>query len=407
MSDEAAAEQAAAQAKPKRRKPQKVRGLFERPTGSDLWWIRYTDAAGRERREKAGTRGMAIALLDKRKGERLRQVKLPETLRAKPVLFAEIAADCLEYSQAHKASADHDRRSMPLLLAKLGALPAASITPQQVERALNQLAQERGWKPATWNRLKALASLAFRLAVQNGKAPANPVRNVRRKREDSARTRWLAPEEEARLRAAIEAHYPDQLPAFLLSLNTGMRRSEQYQRIIWDGVDFEQRRLWVPGSKNGTARNIPLNDAALGALLALRDRADGTGNVMRAGVGGHGKLAGQELKTPKQWFAAACRKAGLTDYTWHANRHTFASRLVMAGVPLRSVQELMGHKSIVMTCRYAHLAPQHQLDAVLKLDGWGREQGVLAGVQTGTRTGTGGLERPGPTAPGAAQIVVQ
>jgi site-specific recombinase XerD len=64
--------------------------------------------------------------------------------------------------------------------------------------------------------------------------------------------------------------------------------------------------------------------------------------------------------------------ARLPNFTWHCLRHTFASRLVMKGVDLRTVQELMGHKTIQMTCRYAHLGPEHKLAAVetlCKLDG--------------------------------------
>ncbi len=387
-----------------KRQPKKVRGIFERPKGSDIWWVSYKDMAGVRHREKAGTRGMALALLEKRRMERRQGKKLPENLRQRPVLFREIAADCLEYSQGHKITAGHDVARMPLFVAKLGDQPVAGITPQAVERALNQISVDRNWKPATWNRHKAMLSLCFRLAVQNGKAAVNPVRMVRRKREDNAKLRWLTAEEETRLRVVIEANYPDQWPAFALSLHTGMRRGEQYQRINWNCVDFEQRRLWVPGSKNGTARSIPLNDAAIAALLALRDRSDGTGPVMRAGIGGHGLLAGEPQKTPKQWFQAACRKAGLADYTWHANRHTFASRLIMAGVPLRTVQELMGHKTIAMTCRYAHLAPAHQLEAVLKLDGWGKAE---AGGQSGTRSGTGDFEASKPEAVDAVQDVIQ
>jgi integrase len=387
-----------------KRQAPKVRGIFERERGSDVWWVRYRDTAGRLHREKVGTRGMALALLDKRRMERRQGKKLPETLRQRPVLFREIAADCLEYSKAHKASHAEDILRTRQLLPILGDLPIAGITPQQIERALNQLGDARQWKPATWNRSKALLSLAFRLAIQNGKAVINPVRSVRHKREDNAKLRWLTPEEETRLRAVIEANYPDQLPAFMLSLHTGMRRSEQYRRIGWDGVDFEQRRLWVPGSKNGSARSIPLNDAAIAALLALRDRSDGTGPVMRAGKGGHGLLAGEPQKTPKEWFKASCRKAGLADYTWHANRHTFASRLIMAGVPLRTVQELMGHKTIAMTCRYAHLAPQHQLDAVLKLDGWGKAE---AGIQSSTRSSTGDFEASRASAINPVQVAVQ
>jgi hypothetical protein len=69
----------------------------------------------------------------------------------------------------------------------------------------------------------------------------------------------------------------------------------------------------------------------------------------------------------KHWFDPAVETAGIRDFTWYCLRHTFASRLVMAGVDLRTVAELMGHKTIQMTRRYAHLAPEHNLAAVEKL----------------------------------------
>lgn len=69
----------------------------------------------------------------------------------------------------------------------------------------------------------------------------------------------------------------------------------------------------------------------------------------------------------RQWFEPPVQKVKLTDFTLHRLRHIFASRLVMAGVDLRTVQELMGHKMIAMTCRYAHLAPSHKLAAVERL----------------------------------------
>lgn len=66
-------------------------------------------------------------------------------------------------------------------------------------------------------------------------------------------------------------------------------------------------------------------------------------------------------------FEQAVKSAKLDDYTWHCNRHSFASRLVMAGVDLRTVAQLMGHKTIQMTVRYAHLAPDHQQNAVERI----------------------------------------
>jgi hypothetical protein len=75
----------------------------------------------------------------------------------------------------------------------------------------------------------------------------------------------------------------------------------------------------------------------------------------------------QPLQGYKHWFISAVSEAGLKDFTWYCLRHTFASRLTMAGVDLRTVAELMGHKTIQMTMRYAHPAPAHQLAAVERL----------------------------------------
>jgi len=91
------------------------------------------------------------------------------------------------------------------------------------------------------------------------------------------------------------------------------------------------------------------------------------------------------LASPRFWFDSAVEDAKLADFTWHCLRHTFASRLVMAGVDLRTVQELMGHKTIQMTVRYSHLAPQHRLAAVQRLC----DTGAVQNAASDTRTDTG------------------
>ena len=90
----------------------------------------------------------------------------------------------------------------------------------------------------------------------------------------------------------------------------------------------------------------------------------------------------------RKWFEQALIDAGISQFRWHDLRHTFASRLVMAGVDTRTVQELMGHKTIQVTLRYAHLTPQHQLEAVQRLC----DTGVALEGSTDTRTSTNGSE---------------
>jgi len=325
------------------------RGIFEKIPGSGIWWICYF-AAGRKRREKAGRKSTAIALYRKRKTEILEGRKLPDNLRAKTVAFSDLADDALEYSKAHKLSYDHDSYRMAKLTQMFGNRESTSITPQDFER---WIANHEDWKPATANRYRALLSLAYRLGIQNGKVTQNPARLMRHRRENNMRLRWLAVDEEKSLREAIERKGPQRLPELDIAIHTGLRKSEQY-RLEWNHVDFDRKVLTVPQSKNGETRHIPLNSSALAAFLLLKRHSEGSGRVFLS-------------LSPRGWFDVAVKDARLSDFTWHSIRHTFASRLVMAGVDLRTVQELMGHKTIAMTCRYAHLAPSHTLAAVERL----------------------------------------
>jgi site-specific recombinase XerD len=77
--------------------------------------------------------------------------------------------------------------------------------------------------------------------------------------------------------------------------------------------------------------------------------------------------SGESLQGSRGWFPSALEEAKIDDYSWHCNRHTFASRLVMAGVDLRTVAELLGHRTLQMVMRYSHLAPEHQASAVDRL----------------------------------------
>jgi integrase len=327
----------------------KQRGVFERKQGE--WWIRYTDAQGRYRREKAGTWAAARDLYVKRKNDALVGRKLPEKLRHAPVLFDEIARDALEYSRLHKRSYKSDCARMKKLIAWFGNRPADSIDADDVE---NHLTGE-AWKPATMNRLRALLSLTYRLAIRAGKAKENPARNVRHARENNGRIRFLSPEEEKRLRETIARKFPERLPEFDLALHTGLRLGEQYG-ARWEHVDFEHRTLTVPRDKSGRTSHVSLNDAALRALLELRR------------IHTNSEAVCGDWKTPREWFAIACRDSGVSDFTWHCLRHTFASRLVMSGADLRTVAEALRDTTLGMVMRYSHLAPDYRLAAVKRME---------------------------------------
>ena len=182
---------------------------------------------------------------------------------------------------------------------------------------------------------------------------------MKAKREYNGRIRFLSSEEEIKLVIVLRENWPQHIPAFLVALHTGMRASEQFD-LKWADVSFEQRSTALSKTKTGKSRHIPLNAIAFQAFqevkAAKRDPRDVFHYEGRSPVHDY-----------RRWFDAALKLAGIDNYSWHCNRHTFASRLVMAGVDIRTVAELMGHSTIQMTMRYAHLAPQHNRAAVDRL----------------------------------------
>lgn len=202
---------------------------------------------------------------------------------------------------------------------------------------------------------QAILSLAYRLAIRNRKAKENPARLVPHKTEHNERRRFLAVEEEKNLRAAIIEKCPERLPEFELALHTGMRLSEQYT-ARWQDVDFEHSTLTVPCDKGGRTSHVRLNAAAIASLLRLRERTEKTGYVC-------GRAAGAT-----DWFERCLKAAKDSDFTWHCLRHTFASRLVMAGADIRTVAELLRDRTLHTAMRYSHLAPDFTLDAVRRME---------------------------------------
>ena len=341
-----------------------IPGIAERVKGSGVYWIRWTDAAGSRHHEKAGRQGDAISLLAKRKRAVLLGRKQPELLRGKPVTFDDLCAEALEHSRAENS----DKQTYELgtrieqILAVFKGRRADSIKKTEILKWLTEQAEARDWAASTRNRWQATFSLIFRVGVDNERIERNPAAKIRRKTENNDRVRYLSDAEESAILTAIEERFPEFLPHFLLSVHTGMRQSEQYS-LRWSQVDFDRRQLHLGKTKNGHPRVIPLNAVAVEALEQLRkaDRAKGRGLVFPSA------RTGTSLQGSRGWFPTALEAAKVTDYTWHCNRHTFASRLVMADVNLRTVAELLGHRTLQMVMRYSHLAPEHTASAVDRL----------------------------------------
>jgi integrase len=337
----------------------KPRGVFEKVPGSGVWWIRYFDQFGKKHREKAGTKSAAIKLYGKRKQQVLEGKKLPELFRKPSVGFGQLADDALAYSKRNKRSYQTDVPRFARLNEWFGKHPAEELTPREIENKLAAAADKEKWAPSTFNHYRSLLSLSYRLGMQNRKVTSNPARSVTHRREDNNRVRFLTAEEEKKLRKVIRRKWSWHLPELELALNTGIRKGSQYG-LTWDMVDWKGRMLHIPRTKNEEPVHVPLNDAAVAALQVVRARGEGRGRVF------HSAKTGGPLENGRHWFEDAVLEAGIKNFRWHDLRHTFASRLRMKGAALEDIADLLGHKSLTMTRRYAHLGP-NKLHAVVSL----------------------------------------
>lgn len=180
----------------------------------------------------------------------------------------------------------------------------------------------------------------------------------------ASRVRWISRQEaEGLISAASTFARRPHLPNFVkLALHTGCRKNELL-KLEWSRVDFERRVLQLEpeNTKNRKRRVVPLNDEAAETLLAQREWVRCYAPNAR---GVFAVASGDRLATIQKGFRAACERAGIDNFRIHDLRHTFASWLVMAGVPLYTVKDLLGHSSITVTERYAHLAPHVGRSAV-------------------------------------------
>jgi integrase len=330
------------------------RGIFEKVPGSGIWWIRYVDAQGRYRREKAGTWGSADKLLTKRKSEALQGKKLPETLRRRVVLFGEIGDDALAYSRGHKRSYRDDESRMKRLKEWFGSREAESLTGPEMEERLSGVAAAEGLAASTYNHYRSLLMLAYREARRAGKVLGNPARDIRHRKENNGRVRFLSRGENSEythLAKVIREKYSEHYAEFVFALNTGLRLSSQYS-ATYGMIDWTRNVLDVRRTKNGEAVHVPLNSDVLVAIHSLPSWQERNGPIFR-----NQRHPGKPVLSNDHWFKPALKAAGISDFRWHDIRHTFASWLVQDGVPLDRVSKLLGHKSLSMTMRYAHLAP--------------------------------------------------
>lgn len=270
-------------------------------------------------------------------------------------------------------------------------LPLDQITTDKAEKWRTKRRSD-GKSPATTNRDITALKAAISKAVEWGLLTDHPLKKLKPAKLDKGanqKTRFLSADEEQRLRDALEnrsqeivskrlkwneyrsrygrpalpdltnVRFGDYVePIVLLAMNTGLRRGEIFS-LQWSNVDLAGKEITIAGStaKSGDTRHVPLNKEAAQVLTDWQNQTKGTGLVF------YGR-EGDRLDNINKAWSGVLKAAEIENFRFHDLRHHFASKLVMAGVPLNTVRELLGHADLKMTLRYAHLAENHKAEAV-------------------------------------------
>jgi integrase len=318
----------------------------------------YRDAIGIQRFESCKTSNKKEAeqrLIDRRKESMEGTLPAP---RIKPFPLDEL-------KQRYLAFVDHQRAVNSKKIhfahfARVWGNPLIHTLTVEVLDHYRTLRLSENMAPATINREMSTLKHALSKAVEwklLRKTAREELVAIRRYQEPDGRLRYLAREAEAeRLLQACEEWLR---PIVQTALHTGMRKGELLG-LTWDCVDMTHGFIRLKQTKNGKARALPLNETLWSLFSGLRTRLDVPWVF-------HDD-AGHRWNNVRHGFERACEAAGLTDFHFHDLRHTFASWLIMGGIPLATVSNLLGHTTPTMTLRYAHLSPKHLTSAVRVLD---------------------------------------
>jgi len=335
-----------------------------------VWWIkikknkksirRSTGTSSKERAKKIEAQ-VLLELADNR---------WPNN-EAKKRTFEELQERYMrEYSKVRKSvgSIVRDEYSFKHLSAFFKGLTLAELTPARISE-YKSLRRSDEAKTATLGKELELLRHALNLAVREWEwLERNPFEKVKIDKAQNKIERWITFEEEKHLLDASSAWLRE---IITFALNTGMRRDEILS-LRWSEVDLFRRTATILKTKNKEKRTAPLNQTVL-ELLKTRNKVRSISGFVFPSKAST-KMDGHHLHRA---FVSARETANLADVRFHDLRHTFATRLVQSGVDLYVVKELLGHKTITMTMRYAHHYPESLRHGVEVLD-------TLGGTKRGT-----------------------
>lgn len=275
-----------------------------------------------------------------------------------PMTFGEAIEQYLK-TKARKKSLAFDKLYLGQLKATFGAdTPLADITAARISTwkaeklsAVNPRTKEP-YAAASINRPLAALRHLLQLAHEEWGA-LTAVPKIRLEKEPEGRIRWLEPDEEARLLAACAKSRNQELVKIVtVALETGLRRGELLG-LTWDRVDLSRGVIRLEHTKSGKRREVPMRQAVYDILAGMPGAREGRMFHTRS------------IRTA---FENAVAEAKLEGFRLHDTRHHFASWWVMRGGSLQALKEVLGHASLTMTMRYAHLAPEHLRSEVAKTE---------------------------------------
>ncbi len=247
---------------------------------------------------------------------------------------------------------------------QMGSYALADVTPALIAEYRDKLAggitvRGKQRNPATVVRYMAALSVAYTQAVNEwGWIDASPMQKVKKPTESRGRVRFLSDEERARLlKACKESSNPYLYTVVVLALSTGMRQGE-IMGLTWDVVDLQKGRAILHETKNGERRAVALTGHALELLKDLSKvrRIDNKFLFPSKEIAPQKPQKPMDLRAP---WESALKKAEISDFKFHDLRHSAASYLAMNGASLAEIAEVLGHKTLQMVKRYAHLSDSH------------------------------------------------
>ena len=252
---------------------------------------------------------------------------------------------------------------------EIGHYTLADATPPLIAEYRDKLARgvtRRGGirSPSTVNRYLAALSHAFTVAMKEWQwLDDNPMRKVRKLTEPRGRVRFLTDDERKNLLEACKEHKnPALYTIVVLALSTGARQGE-ILNLRWKDVDLDRGVIVLEETKNGERRAIPLQGHALDLVKEMqKDRRTDTDLLFPSS-----KDPQRPLNIQNIW-KSALNTAGITDFRFHDLRHSAASYLAMGGASLAEIADVLGHKTLQMVKRYAHLSEQHTASVVASMN---------------------------------------